>query len=396
MRAGGRARAGVRARAIRALLVGAAWCAPGCATAGGAGSLALRPAASAELPRDVPSEGETPPRGRRFYQGRPYGSEAQFNPLSLVVNGGFDQFRVQGANRRLGDFPWSGAAKNVLQSIGNTEPALRRYGWSEWLRDEVFPLSGKEGGGGQWVPNYLLHLFAGGMTGVRVTEWFVQHGTPYPEVAAFGTLYAWHFLTEMVERPYGDGHNVDAITDLLLFDLGAFFVWRGERVQKLFSTHVEMTNWPGQPALTFPGPALQNMQMTAMVRGRLPWVDDWRPMMTVGAAFLLGVSRRAGGDDWLSLAAGWDPAENPVVDPLTGKKTVVLNPNAGLFWDRDGSLLASLIVRARREEHVLLNVYPGVVKIGGYSPGLWAQSVEGGGVRFGVATTWGIGIGWDG
>lgn len=360
-----------------------------------AAALALGCATGRTPAADAPPP-EPPPRGHRFYQSRPWGTEAQFNPISLVLNGGFDQLRVENANRRLDEFPWKSAATNVVASIGNTERALRRYGWSAWLRDEVLPLSGKAGGGGQWVPNYLLHFFAGGMTGVRITEWYVQRGTPHPEVAAFATKYAWHFLTEMVERPYGDGHNVDAITDLLIFDSVSFFVWRSERVQRLFSTHLEMTNWPGQPALTFPGPTLQNMQMTALVRGKVPRVPDWRPMTTVGAAFLLGVSRRAGENDWISVAAGWDPALNPVVDTVTGKKTVVLHPNAGLFWDRDGSLLASVIVRLDRQEPVLINVHPGVVRLGGFSPGLWAQLLEGGGVRVGVATPWGFGVGGEG
>ncbi|HEX9710168.1 MAG TPA: hypothetical protein VGB42_09415 [Candidatus Thermoplasmatota archaeon] len=372
----------------RALLLAAlALATGGCATPGTGGLPEAHP--------DALTDTVAPPRGQRFYGARSWGSEAQFNPVSLVLNGGFDQLRTEGGYRHVLEFPYGKMATNVLHSIGNAERALRGYGWSDWLRDEVLPLSTKGEGGGQWVPNYLLHLFAGGMTGVRITEWYARHGTPHPEVAAFGTVYAWHFLTEMVEHGAGDGRSVDAITDLLIFDLAAFFLWRGERVQRLFSTNVEMTNWPGQPSLTFPGPTLQNMQMTAMVRVRVPGLEPWRPMSTLGASFLLGLSRRVQGEDWLSLGAGWDPSENPVIDPATGKKTVVLNPNAGLFWDREGSLLASLIVRANRTERVLLNVYPGVVRVAGYSPGLSAQWLARDGWRFGVSTTWGIGVGTE-
>ena len=82
-----------------------------------------------------------------------------------------------------------------------------------------------------------------------------------------------------------------------------------------------------------------------------------------------------------------------IVDPETGQRTVVLAPSAGIFWDRDGSLLASLLVRAGRTEAATLNVHPGVVRIAGYSPGLWAQWLRSRQLRVGLATELGLGVG---
>ena len=81
-----------------------------------------------------------------------------------------------------------------------------------------------------------------------------------------------------------------------------------------------------------------------------------------------------------------------MIDSTTGKKTATLEPNAGIFYDRNGSLLASLISARRERQRVsTLNVYPGVLRFGGVSPGLWVQQVQGGGVRFGIASR-GIGM----
>lgn len=358
-----------------------------------AGIAGCAPRQPADVTPAVAPADSSAPRGARFYRGRPYGSESQFNPLSVVINEGFDQLRTEGANRRVFELDYGRAATNVLHSLGNAPEAIRRYGVGEWIRSELLPLSGKGSGGGQWVPNYQLHLLSGGMTGVRITEWYQQHGVPHPELAALGTAFGWHLLNEMIEHQSGDGRNVDAITDLAIFDVAAFLLWRNDRVQRFVSDHVEMTNWPGQPSVAFPGRTLQNMHQTAMVRYRAR--GDWRPMTTMGGSFLIGLSRRRHEDRWLTLAGGWDPSENPVIDPVTGRQTVVLNPNVGLFYDRDGSLLVSLVVRANRSERMLLNVHPGLVRVGTWSPGFWAQSVSGGGLRFGLASPWGIGVGRD-
>jgi hypothetical protein len=331
-----------------------------------------------------------PPRGERFYTGKPFGTESQFNPFSLIVNGGFDQLRVASANRHVFELDYALAADGAWKSITRPDRVIKTYGMRRFITRQLLPMSGKASGGGQWVPNYQLHVLGGGMTGVRMTEWFQQHGTAHPELAAAATVTAWHLVTEMIEHQNGVP-SADAVADLLIFDPAAFLLWRREWVQRTFSTRVEMTNWSGQPAITSPTSTIQNMHQTAMLRGKL-W-QNYRPMTTFGGSFLLGMSRRVGSADWFSLAGGWDPTENPIIDPVTGEKTVTLNPNIGVFYDRDGSLLSALHVRFNRKELVTLNVYPGVVHFGKWSPGMFAHVLQDGRMRFGIVPKFGLGLG---
>jgi hypothetical protein len=344
----------------------------------GCGFLHLAPAAPA------------PPKGHRFYTGKTVGSEAAFNPVSVVVNEGFDLLRTASANRHVFDLNYELAAHGAWISMTKPDRVLRTYGYETWVKRQLLPLTGKEKGGGQWVPNYQLHLLGGGMTGVRMTEWYQQHGVGHPELAAAATAASWHFMNEMIEHQGGTA-TADALSDLLVFDPLAFLVWRNDRVQRLFSGRIEMTNWPGQPAIALPTMTLQNMHQTIMLRGKL-W-QNYRPMTTFGGSFLLGLSRRVGDADWVSVAGGWDPTENPIIDPVTGEKTVTLNPNIGLFLDRDGSLLAGVHVRLNRAELLTVNVYPGVVHFGGWSPGLFAHVLENGRIRLGIVPRFGLGIG---
>ncbi|MDB4873702.1 MAG: hypothetical protein JWM41_148 [Gemmatimonadetes bacterium] len=328
----------------------------------------------------------------QFYANRPYGSESQFNPFSLIVNGGYDQLRTA-ENRQVFSLPYRSAFHTVLYTVTHPEPVLRHYGYKDWLTHEVFPLSLKGSGGGQWYPNYQLHLFAGGMTYYRTVEWYEQHGATHPRLAAGFTVYAWHLLTEMVESNGVCCEDEDGLTDLYIFDAASILLWNQGWMRRAFSGRVEFTDWPGQPTISRPKNSIENAYMMAMLRVPLPRTDDWKLMTTMGNAFLFGVSGRVGRDMWLSASGGFDPSDNPVIDSRTGAKTATLLPNAGLFLDRHGSLLVSFITKGGSSNGPTLNVYPGVVGSGAWSPGLWAQGVRGGGLRFGVVSKFGIGLG---
>jgi hypothetical protein len=100
------------------------------------------------------------------------------------------------------------------------------------------------------------------------------------------------------------------------------------------------------------------------------------------------------GGDALSIAVGPYVVDNPVVDTLNNAKSATFRMNGGVFYDRDGSLLVSAIYSARSDVSRLnVNVYPGMLRIGGFSPGVWLHTVPGGGIRVGVASRLGVGLG---
>ncbi len=354
---------------------------------------ACQPAAPASLaPTPASDSAHAAKPAPLFYHNLPYGTESQFNPFSLVVNGGYDQLRV-GENRTVFSLPYRSAFHTVMYTVTHPEPVLRHYGYRNWLVHEVFPLSLKGSGGGQWYPNYQLHLFAGGMTYYRTVEWYEQHGTSHPRLAAGATVFAWHLLTEMVESNGVCCEDEDGLTDLYIFDTGSILLWNQAWMRRAFSGRVEFTDWPGQPTISRPTNRLENGYMMAMLRVPVPRTDNWKLMTTMGNAFLFGVSGRVGNDLWLSASGGFDPSDNPVIDTRTGAKTATLLPNAGLFLDRKGSLLASIITKGGSSNGPTLNVFPGVIGSGAWSPGVWIQAVRGGGYRFGVVSRLGIGLG---
>lgn len=301
--------------------------------------------------------------------------------------------------RTLGDISWSTSAGNVWRSVLHPDRSVRQYGGTQrWLRNEVLPLSLRGERGGQWVPNYHLHLFGSGMTYARTEEWFARHGVAHPRVASGLTIYAAHYLNEMVENGTNKTlYNQDAMTDLLIFDAAAIVLWNQGWMRRAFTGDWEITNWNGQPTYSATNGSLENAYSLFMVRGPLPRTTSWKVMTTGGSVFLAGLSRRLGSDHWLSVAGGVIPIDAPIVDSATYTKTVLLQPNGGVFLDRNGSLLASVVGREGSTNGATLNVYPGVLWASRYAPGFWVQRARGGpdghGVRFGVTAPFGLGLG---
>jgi hypothetical protein len=74
-----------------------------------------------------------------------------------------------------------------------------------------------------------------------------------------------------------------------------------------------------------------------------------------------------------------------------GGRTMIpddLEAEAGLFWDRNDSLLASVIVGGLAHPRVAVNVYPGLLKFQGFTCGLYGAAGAYEGLSTGVTFAW--------
>jgi hypothetical protein len=333
---------------------------------------------------------------RKFYKGLTFGSEAQFNPLTEILNEGFDMLRIENAERRLGYLQYKQAATNVWRSVTHPDGAIRQYGglWQMMSR-EVLPLSLRPAHG-QWLPNYTVHLLGSGMISARMTEWYEARDVPHPFAFSFATMYAAHFINEAVEDKGRIGRplNVDPIADLYLFDLAGILLYRTERVRRLMNNDViELTNWAGQAAINAPEGTLENTTQEFILRSALPRTDKWRAFVGFGVSTVAGLSYGKRDGLAVSIAGGADAVTNPIIDTLTDRRTVIPKPYGGVFVDRQGSLLFSMMLRDSKEVVGTMNMYPGVLNVKGYTTGAWAQYLRDGTWRFGIVPTWGLGLG---
>lgn len=327
------------------------------------------------------------PRGRRFYTGISWGSESQFNPLSALVNEGFNDLVIESADMGLFNQPYSASWQNLKHNLLNVGASFKRYGARRAIRNELLPLTGFDGG--QWFPNYTDHFVGNGMVSVRLEEWYAQHGYPAPLALSVVTMMAAHVTNEVVERPRY--WSLDPLADLLVFDPLGILLFRSDRVQRFFSGPLHLTNWAGQPVVVVPGARLENASEEFKFTFALPRTSRVQGFVMTGLNVLGGVTYTAANGRALSLGLGRGSDVVQLTDSTSDVRTVRLGARAGVFYDREGSLLASLVYDGSRNGLVKLNIYPGIVRVRGTSPGIWLD-VRKDGLRLGLAAPFGIGV----
>jgi hypothetical protein len=105
-----------------------------------------------------------------------------------------------------------------------------------------------------------------------------------------------------------------------------------------------------------------------------------------GTHSLAGLSFRRSPRHSLSVGAGVMAKE--LVDAEPGRPsrslTATIVPAIGVFYDRDNSLLFGVVMAPRKDDMMSLNLYPGVLKVAGVSPGVVLAVGGARGLSFGV------------
>jgi hypothetical protein len=331
------------------------------------------------LPCSARAQEEAEEHEYLFYKGRGFGSEAFVNPVSLIINGGYGILQYGNLKRNISGIQYATGFNNVVDNLSHPGASIGEYGWGEFFSNEIFPTSLNRKNAQYW-PNYQNHLIGGGMHYVEMTEWYRWHGVPAPAVAAIATMAVYHFLNETVENNAYVGTNVDPIADLLVFDPLGILLFSIDGVPEFFAKKLRMANWSLQPSWSpFTG-TIENQGINYSIRVGLPFTEKFSLFYYWGLTGLLGASYSGDGKDSWSAGAGVRAKELVSLDDGVGprKMTTTLTWNAGIFYDRENSLLWSLIVSGVSDYKVHLNVYPGAVSVGGISPGFfWALSDNG-------------------
>ncbi|MCX6137624.1 MAG: hypothetical protein NTV54_09050 [Ignavibacteriales bacterium] len=309
---------------------------------------------------------------RYFYSGKTFGSEAMYNPLSVIINGGFDVLQASTHSRSVSVIPFHTGFDNVWRNITDPFPQISRFGWNRFVNQEVFPTSLKIDQA-QYFPNYTLHLIGGGMEYRATREWFDYNGASVPTLWALTTMVVYHLLNETIENDAVVGPNVDPIADMLIFDPAGILLFMDDDVAEFFSTKLHLTDWSGQAAYGPQYQTIENHGQSFVMKYVLPFAPSTSIFYHFGDSGMLGLSFARQDGTAISVSGGVATKEIRAVDMHNGARTVSVSLGwmAGIFYDRDNSLLASLVLSNRANEALKLNIYPGIIRFGSFSPGLF-------------------------
>ena len=337
------------------------------------------------------------PAGRHsyFFHGYDYGSQAIFNPLTNILNRGFDVLQIRGGDRNPFETLHGSDVRNVLDNLAHAYGRVSDEGRWQFTREELLPLSWTQDTM-RWVPNYTLHLIGGGMTYTALREWYEDHAVPWAGLLSAMTVMSSALINESLENKGVSGRNTDCIADIYFFDLGGILFFSFAPINRFFSETVVVSDWSMQPGLTWPGTSLNNQGNYFALKWSLPFYPALRLFGYLGLGSLFGLSYRLpSGLSW-SLGAGLRSTR------LINRSQVVLDNNvnlaasAGLFVDRNESLLASLVVSNVSDYFISFNLYPNAIVRFQPGIGLWTAVSKNGHLLVGISVVraLGLGAGW--
>jgi hypothetical protein len=310
-----------------------------------------------------------------FVKGRDYGTDAVAGPLNAILNKGFAVAQWEGSDRAIFSYPYGWRA--VWNSVRDPGPAMERAGgWSRVLRRHVVPLAGDEFRDGQWVPNYFGHVLEGGLTYRGLLEWNRLKGVPLPTLSALIVTQFAAVVNEAYETPVGpdpwvqDNGTAGTFMDLALFDPLGMFLFHHDGVARFYAQKLGGTLWPRQGSIALPGGLVMNNGQGIVMRLGLGFTDKVRLFFRGGVGAQAGLSFPR--DDGLEVALSVGAESYSRVLSLDDQvESAKFGLTAGLWVDRGGSLLMSATWDFYTDRRLSVDVFPGIIKIGGFTPGVW-------------------------
>jgi hypothetical protein len=285
----------------------------------------------------------------------------EFLPISNYLNTALDSTQVPEAFHQKYYFFYH---KRVFNELGNpVKYIIRDGGFQKFFYDEwITPRA---------ISGYTLHLLGGGYDFRFVAEWFDYNGVPAPYLFSFITTYLGRIGNKAVESSskFLTSHN--NLSDLLFFDIIGNLLFLSDDVTRFFYRDFGLRNWAGIPMLNIRTMNVINCGNYYVLRPYL-FNKYVRPFILMGMQYFAGLSFNI--DDRYSLSFGAGIAVtkpfNPDHDTMhTNLKKV--RPAGGVYFDRDGTILASLILNGTEYYKLRFNIYPELLKIEYFHTGLF-------------------------
>ncbi len=329
-----------------------------------------------------------------FYKGYDYGTQSLIHPLRLIINGGYGIMQVSNRHNEPGRIMYGRGARNVTKNLLNPHWSISINGAWDFLSREVIPISINSGQAQYW-PNYMNHLIGGGMSYRMMQEYYRYHEVDHPTAWAGATIFAYHFLNEIVENDGYEGPSTDPVADFWIFNPAGIILFSNENIARFFSRTLNMADWSYQPVWLPGSEELVNNGQNYAVKYHLNDKGSRSIFYHWGTHAELGLSFTRPDGQCVSVGLGMVAKNLFKIDQIS--KTVDVAVSGGVFYDRNNSLMASLLFARTKDYRYRLNLYPGLVKVGPLRPGFFVSLNEDNrmllGLTFGTLQHLPIGIG---
>jgi hypothetical protein len=275
-----------------------------------------------------------------IYNEETYTVRDLFFPITYYMNTTFDVLQMRET------FPQGGYLEKhrlVLERMADPVGHIKKDGGAKkFFHDEWATI--------RVMPNIGLHLVGAGYDYRMIAEWYDAHGFLAPYFLSLLTVYAVHLGNEALETAGRHITSHDNLADLYFFDAAGVILFLFEPVAKFFQNTMHLRDWWGQPIVDPKTGTIFNASANYMMRPAL-FGEFIMPITLMGIQNLAGFSINIFSQYYLSILGGVT-----IPDPAA----VTFRAMAGVYIDKNGALIASLIFNGSENFRIKLNIYPEV------------------------------------
>lgn len=312
---------------------------------------------------------------QKFYFYNPqndFGSDKLFNPLSLLVNGSFDILRNGGHTKNVFDLPFGNGFRNVNLNLTDPFTSIRAYGWKRFIEQEVFNLELNKDKA-NFLPNLADHTIGNGMQYAKLAEWFEYNKYPYPKLYSLMITFAYQYMNEVIENNLQKGPNIDPIADMYIFNVLGYVLFGMDGVKRFFSEDLPTYEWSLQPMFNLNNDYLENTGQQYIIRKELPFINkNLAAFFYWGLTGIGGISYKY--NEIHNFSIGIGQIANKINDRYSeGLRffSPELDGAVSFFYDKNNSLMFSVLYTGPKMPNLRINVYPGLFNVKGFEPGIY-------------------------
>lgn len=298
----------------------------------------------------------------QYYREASIGSDAFYNPLNAFSHYVFDTLQL---SENFDQENFGGRYDTVTDNLAHPRRAIdNEGGFRRFVNRQIAPVDADHSD--EWptmLPNYALHLLGGGMVYRRDLEYFQAHDYEHPYAYSITLAMTAELVQEVFEKK--STSDDDEVADFYIFrPLGIWLYSDDDRAAYIKET-LDPAIWPH---LLFYEPereTFSNVGISYVARLQPVFGMESRPFVYYGMNTLVGLTHDRGALDHISWGIG---GAMKSLDRSNDELDFELRPSFGLFYDRDSSLLWSVILNGTEEMKVRANAYP-------WKPGPWQMGV---------------------
>jgi hypothetical protein len=245
-------------------------------------------------------------------------------------------------------------SQSVLDNLGDPAQAIdNEGGFSRFVNRQIFPIdSAYSNESYSALPNYFLHTLGGGMVFRKDLEWFRANDYEYATTSAVFIAMTAELLQETLEKK--STTDDDEVADFYLFRPLGILLFHNDAVADFVMDYLDPAIWPSLQVYDLSEDRINNAGIHYIYRPTFSEEQTTRLFLYTGLNNMLGLSHRLSQEESFSWSVGFSTQK---VD-LSLDKQVELKTSAGVFYDRNKSLLASLVINDTGGNRFRFNFYP--------------------------------------